>query len=299
MSEDMKHIMWAASKLAFRIVDGKLPEDYKTGIDYQYNGEEGNCYQKAEFTGDLYSYTGGIESIHAGLVGVSKVGIIIALRGTDGNDTEIGNFLDWMNNFLAMQVPFEPYGTGNVHLGFMEAVLSIKDALIDKTRELLNRKEQAGGTPVIYITGHSKGGGMAPLMAKILQQQVKANIILYTFGAPRSGDKIFRANYKLLHYRYESFLDIICHLYFTGQELELINRLGFLYKIVSPILVFPEYAPLGTGICIYKPRGKFGRLPWDTDNALEEKLNSFCAIEQIIRMGDYQIFADAHGNDYY
>jgi triacylglycerol lipase len=295
----MKNIMWAASKLAFNIVNGKLPGDYKTGIDYQYQGEEGNCYQIAEFTGDVYSYTGGIESIHAGLVGISKVGIIIALRGTDGNDTEIGEFLDWMNNFLAMQVPFSPYGKGNVHLGFLSAVVSIKDEIITKTRELLRDAGNKGEVPVIYITGHSKGGAMAAIMAKILQQQVTNKIVVYTFGAPRVGDDIFRQNYGIPHFRYESFLDIVSHLSFSQQELDLIPRMGILHEILSPILVFPPYAPVGTGICIYKPRGNYGLFPWNTDNSLEEKLDSFCAIEQVVRSGEFQIFADVHGNDYY
>lgn len=296
---NLKNIMWAASKLAFSIVDGKLPEDYKTIIDYTYEDISGNCYHIAEFTGDVYSYTGGVESIHAGLVGISKAGIIVALRGTDGNDTETGNFLDWLNNFLAVQMPFAPYGPGNVHMGFFNAVLSIKDPLIAKTRELLQLAQSSGETPVIYVTGHSKGGAMAPLMAKILEQQINGQISVISFGAPRSGDEIFRKHYGIPHLRYESFLDIIPHLYFTKQELELIPRLGPLHQILSPILVFPSYAPLGTGICIYKPRGNIGLLPWDTNNDLEEKLNSFCGVNQVILSGELQIFTDAHGNDYY
>ncbi len=301
MSDDKyrKNVMWAASKLAFTIVDGKLPKDYKARIDYKCQGEEGNCYQIAEFTGDVYSCTGGIESIHAGLVGSSKVGIIISLRGTDGNDTEIGEFLDWMNNFLAIQVPFAPYGNGNVHLGFLSAVVSIKDEIITKTKELLHEAGKKGKVPVIYITGHSKGGAMAAIMAKILQQQVTNKIVVYTFGAPRVGDNIFRQYYEVPHFRYESFLDIVSHLSFSEQELELIPRMGILHEILSSILVFPPFAPVGTGICIYKPRGNFGLLPWNTDNSLEEKLDSFCAIEQVVRSGEFQIFADVHGNDYY
>ncbi len=301
MSDDkyIKNIMWAASKMAGNITDGKLPRDYKTRIDYEYQGEKVNCYQKAEFTGNVYPYSGGIENIHAGLVGVSKAGIIVSLRKTDGNDTETGIFLDWINNFLAIQVPFAPYGRGSVHLGFFNAVLNIKDAIIIKTRELLRNLREEGKEPLIYITGHSKGGAMASIMAKILQKYVKNQIIVYSFGAPRAGDEIFRKYYQLSHYRYESFLDIVCHLSFSIQELELIPRLGILYEIFSPLLSFPAYASVGTGICIYKPRGNYGLLPWDTDNELEEKLNSFCAIEQVARNGDFQIFSDAHGDDYY
>ncbi len=301
MKEDkyIKDIMWAASKLAYSIVDGKLPEDYKTRIDYKYQGKEGNCYQKAEFTGDVYSCTGGIGNIHAGLAGISKVGIIISLRGTDGNETETGNFLDWINNFLAIQAPFAPYGRGSVHFGFLNAVLSIKDAIIIKTKRLLRNLGDEGKISVIYITGHSKGGAMAAIMAKILQNYVRNQIIVYTFGAPRAGDDIFRRYYLLPHFRYESFLDIICHLSFSQQESELLPRLGLFYEMMSPFLAFPAYASVGTGICIYKPRGNYGLLPWDTDNELEEKLNSFCAVEQVVQGGDFQIFAEVHGYDYY
>lgn len=295
----IKNIMWAASKLAFSIVDGKLPTAYKTKIDYIYKDLQDNCYQRAEFTGDVYSCSEGVEEIHAGLVGISRIGIIIALRGTDGNDTQIGNFIDWLNNFLAIQVPFAPYGQGNVHLGFLNAVLSIKDFIIEKTKELIQYIENEGRKPTIYITGHSKGGAMAPLMAKMLKQQINNKIIVVSFGAPRSGDYIFRQSYEIPHIRYESFLDIIPHLYFTEQELELIPRLGPLYQILSPLLVFPAYAPIGLGACIYKPRGKIGLLPWETDNALGEKLNSFCGVNQVVISGKFDIFVEAHSDDYY
>ncbi len=295
----MKNIMWASSRLAYSIKDGKLPEDYKTRIDYSYEGEEGNCYQRAEFIGDVYSYTGGIGSIHAGMVGISKAGIIISLRGTDGNDTEFGSYLDWLNNFLAVQVPFAPYGKGNVHMGFLSAVVSIQNVLIRKTQELILELKKDRKAPVIYITGHSKGGAMTAIMAKMLQKHVNHQIIVCSFGAPRVGDGGFRRDYPFIHYRYESFLDIISHLSFSQQELELIPRMGLLYEILSPLLNFPVYSSVGTGICIYKPRGRYGRLPWYTSNALEEKLNSFCAIEQILRGGEFEIFADVHANDYY
>jgi triacylglycerol lipase len=298
-ADSIKNIMWAASKLAYSIVDGKLPPDYKTRMDYHYKNIQDNCYKMAEFIGDVYTYTGGVERIHAGLVGISKTGVIIALRGTDGNDTEIGNFIDWANNFLAVQVPFAPFGQGNVHLGFLNAVLSIKDAIIEKTKELLWYAHSDGESPTVYITGHSKGGAMAALMAKILKQQIRNEIRVITFGAPRSGDSIFRQHYGLYHIRYESFLDIVPHLYFTEQELELIPRLGPLYQILSPLLFLPAYAPVGSGICIYKPKGNIEFLPWETDNSLEEKLNSFCGINQVILNGNFEIFLEAHSDDYY
>ncbi|WMJ88973.1 lipase family protein [Anaerocolumna sp. MB42-C2] len=294
----MKSRLWAASKLAYSIVDGKLPVDYKTRMDYKFGDIEDNCYQRAGFLGEVYSFSGGIEKINAGLVGTSSSGIIISFRGTNGNDSEFGSFLDWLNNFLAVPVSFAPYGNGNVHMGFFNSVLSIQDSVIAKTLELVS--ETKNNTPTdIYITGHSKGGAMAAIMAKILEKYVNNKIIVYTFGAPRAGDDAFRKEYSITHYRYESFLDIVSHLSFSKQELELIPRMGILYEILAPLLVFPAYASVGTGICIYKPKGIYGKLPWYTDNNSEEILNSFCAVEQVIRGGDYEIFYNTHAFDYY
>ncbi|QHQ61650.1 DUF2974 domain-containing protein [Anaerocolumna sedimenticola] len=234
----MKKCLWAACRLAYSIVDGNLPIDYKTRIDYKIGDVEDNSYQRAGFVGDVYSFSGGVENINAGLVGISKSGIIISFRGTNGNDTEIGSFLDWLNNFLAVPVSFSPYGKGSVHMGFFNSVQSIQDLLIRKTLDLVSEVKKNNIPPVIYITGHSKGGAMAAIMAKILQKYVQNRIIVYTFGAPRAGDNEFRKDYRITHYRYESFLDIVSHLSLSRQELELIPRMGILYEILSPCLYF-------------------------------------------------------------
>ena len=293
----LKNQMWAASKLAFLIKDGNLPENYKTRVDYRKNGDAVNWYQESEMVGEVYTFTGGLGDIHAGLIGKLKFGFLVAFRGTDGNDTTYGSIMDWLNNFLAFQIPFVPYGKGNVHMGFMNAVVSIYNPMLLKLQELIRSVNNNSHQPV-YITGHSKGGAMAAIMASMLKSSLINQIIVYSFGAPRVGDVEFRSHYNFIHYRFESFLDIICHLSLSAEEMVLFKRMGILYETFAPLFYFPPYVSVGTGICIYKPKGFYGRYPYNTFNSREEKLNSFCAIEQMLRNGEFEYFIEAHGEDY-
>lgn len=99
--------------------------------------------------------------------------LVLAFRGTNGLD-------DWKINFRAYQRGF--YDRGNVHSGFQQAFLSIKD-------ELLN-------LPVIhdypvFITGHSLGAALATLCTAYLSN-IGINLdACYTYGSPRVGNDEF------------------------------------------------------------------------------------------------------------
>ena len=115
-----------------------------------------------------------------------------------------------------------------VHSGFLASTGMIYNG-IEKT--LLEQLQNAESTqkPCVWITGHSLGGGMAPLVAYLLARgsslKNQAEICgVYTFGAPRVGNYKFLQNYnntKTSHnaqielgsvtFRYELQDDVIPH----------------------------------------------------------------------------------------
>ncbi len=295
--------MLAASKLAYHIKDGKLPASCRFRIDEWIGGVPYNWYHTAGFTKEVYTFTAGIDNIHAGLMGISRDKLIIAIRGTDGDDTLEGNILDWLNNFLAIQIPFS-YGQGNVHEGFYRAAESLQKEMIPKAEELYSQLALRYESPEIILTGHSKGGAVANIMGAMLSEihnrKYKNNITLCTFGAPRAGDEKFSDTYgTLTNYRYEAFLDIVCHLPLTFQEMSLLKRLGPVQELFAECFRLMPYKPVGEEICIYNSINNFGKYPPDDANSSGETLNSLCAIEQVVRYGAFQVFAGCHEKDYY
>lgn len=293
----------AASKLAYLIKNGKLPANYRFRIDEWVDGKPVNWYHLAGFTDKVYTFTAGIENIHAGLMGIAEDRLIISLRGTDGDGTLQGSVLDWLNNFLAIQVSFAPYGEGYVHEGFLNAARSLKEDMLLQAEVLFYKLKEKYDHPEIVMTGHSKGGAVAVIMAAMMSGisdgRYKDSITVCTFGAPRVGDGIFAEHYKLKHFRYESFLDIVCHLPFTLQEMELLKRLGPVQEVFEECFKINPYKTVGKEICIYNSRDNFGNYPPDPPNASGETLNSFCAVEQVVRYGAFYIFTGCHEKDYY
>lgn len=97
---------------------------------------------------------------------------------------------------------------GAVHAGFYEAVNSIMSGVIDEVKKL-----DPIANPV-YVTGHSKGGAMAPIAAYLLHQAIPGIQLaqVVTFAAPRPADAAFRDEYQKLvanHIRYENFGDLV------------------------------------------------------------------------------------------
>lgn len=95
---------------------------------------------------------------------------VLAFRGSDDLNA-------WGTNLNALALPWR--GSGKVHRGFADALevvwLNIAAALLETTQPLL-------------ITGHSLGGALGTLTASLYPEAA-----LYSFGAPRVGDRSFRA----------------------------------------------------------------------------------------------------------
>lgn len=152
----------------------------------------------------------GVDKINACLVGQTAIGIIVAFRGTVAT-----SWLDWLQDAIVepINVPGLP---GWVHAGYAFAVQSMMGQIANAVRGL----NPSDANPV-YVTGHSKGGGMAPLAAYFLQQAYQIKIRqTVTFAAPRSGNQAFAAGYQAIfknHVRYENYGDLV-PLVPPGQE---------------------------------------------------------------------------------
>lgn len=146
------------------------------------------------------------DNINACLVGQTAIGIIVAFRGTLPVN-EPDSWRDWLQDLLAEPMPYQGL-PGMVHSGFLAALNSMLPQVITATNSL-----NPSQTNPVYITGHSKGGGMAPIAAYLMQQGSNIPVTqTVTFAAPKSGDAGFQIGYQSVfknHIRYENYGDLV------------------------------------------------------------------------------------------
>lgn len=289
---NLKKNLWYATQYAYAI-EGR--NKFKSRPYFK------EYYEKAELKDKIYSFVNKKNKIDAALIALSDIGLIIAFRGTEFNIS------DWINNIDASLVPMFPFG--NVHHGFLTSIESISDDIINAVEYLYPLSK----IKKIYITGHSKGGALAILMACKMPKKYYKDITVVTFGSPRVGDREFFNNYKFETYRYEEFLDLVPHLPFSQEEQKLIPRLSPIYSKVLPITVkglkffkqivtaygkLPPYCSVGTYIRINKPHDKFSEIPSSINKFSGENLDSLIAIEWMMRTKYIRILPCTHSFDY-
>ena len=100
--------------------------------------------------------------------------VLVTTRGTLST-------ADWLSN-ANVGVQFGPSGLP-VHAGFHEVWKSFKPHLQTFLR---------GRNPTrIHCVGHSLGGALATITADMISAARIADVVLYTFGCPRTGDAVF------------------------------------------------------------------------------------------------------------
>lgn len=171
---------------------------------YNPCGDNNIYYNSLGFVTDPYVVSMGIE---AALVGATSSEIIIAFRGTIAPAFTWDSFWDWFQDFCVapaanVNLP------GEVHEGYLFAVIMLAGEINSAIQTL-----DPNGTMPVYITGHSKGGGMAPIaamyMKNLYQLQVTQTI---TFAGPNPGNSDFQSVYNQTfpnHLRYENYLDLV------------------------------------------------------------------------------------------
>lgn len=185
----------------FQATDGINPDDEMTaaGFDpatlktYQSPNEQGidACYYGETTQGEA----------------------VLAFRGTlpptlHGDEADFFRILlDWLNDAKIQQVPGKNL-PGLVHKGFLDSLDNLWPGIL--------AFDMSSAKP-LYITGHSKGGGLAFLAAaRILGQFKHKPTGIYTYAGPRVGNQEFALAYdaslKAITQRYEYQDDIVPHL---------------------------------------------------------------------------------------
>jgi hypothetical protein len=155
---------------------------------------------------------GGADQLNACLIGTNRDdGLVIAFRGTIPPLVhDLPGLLDWMQDFDAIPISV-PGIPGMVHKGIWDGL----DSIWPRVHSEIDRRRRAGPpAPVLYITGHGKGGGMAHLAAMRLCLAGIPVQEVVTFAAPRIGDQTFADAYHehIAGSRYEYTDDVVPHL---------------------------------------------------------------------------------------
>ncbi len=168
-------------------------------------------FDRRVFLGEPHEVSDG--KINAALAVETDEAFILGFRGTlplnlSSLDGFVSSALDWMNDAECAFVNPQ-YAAGRVHAGFAQSL----DAVWP---QLLKFIQARNPNKPVWITGHSKGGGLATLAAARLRakHQIQAHTIM-TYGSPCAGDQIFAAEYNrnfARHFRFEHEDDIVPHL---------------------------------------------------------------------------------------
>jgi triacylglycerol lipase len=136
--------------------------------------------------------------------------LVVAFRGSV-------SLADWVANVQAVRDPGPLHAT-KVHEGFQDAVYA---AVMKLTLRIIDMRRD---DEEIWLTGHSLGGAQAVLLAGMLFENGVPVNGLYTFAAPRAGNKAFEAaleaafaareaqlGVSVPHYRYVNEHDLVPH----------------------------------------------------------------------------------------
>jgi hypothetical protein len=165
--------------------------------------------------------------------------IIVACRGTlPPSLSDPASVFDWIQDFFAAPATCTagPYQVpGQVHSGFFDAVKTVADQVA-----VLIQGFSPGPNNPVYVTGHSKGGGVASILAYVLSQNMGVPNVqpLVTFASPKPGDINFQAGFEkvLSQTRFENYNDIVPLLPPSTSFISLASSVLDLIPVIGPEL---------------------------------------------------------------
>lgn len=174
------------------------------------------------------------------------------------------SLMDWKGNFTSQQMqaefdrkivkktitnsdesetiyPYEePSQSGvKLHRGFSRAYFSVRDRIHEQIRQQ--------SVDRVTVTGHSLGGALALLCVVDVQYNFGdqlAQIESYTFGAPRAGNRAFKASYERRvprSYRFVNGMDIVVELprWWQGYPRHVANQIRLGKRVSWKLLTAP------------------------------------------------------------
>lgn len=189
----------------------------------------------------------GNEDIDAALVGINQDGIIVAFRGTLPIAWTVPSILDWWQDIFDVPPVVAGNIPGKVHGGFWAALNAIWGG-IEAAYGVL---AAAHPTAKLYITGHSKGGGMTTIAAANIcfnTTKLQNPAAVYSFAPAHPGNSTFAAQFPLGTIpvtRYENYLDIVPFLPPDSTFITLFSKIPIIGDIFDVALNW-DYTPVGT-----------------------------------------------------
>lgn len=227
-------------------------------------------------------FRGGIQEIHQASLSEIDGTLYLGVRPTEGfydggipglDDVE----WDWLNNFLAVQVEI-PGIPGKVHKGFYQCAKILWD---NGLKEALQRR--LPNVSSLNINGYSKGGGVAYILAAMVEWELfypTNRIDIYAFASPRAGDVVFR-NYMEDYFRniqrYEYQDDIIVRFAPEDIFLDFLNEKWKIFEILDNFF--------NTGDWNYKSCGNLNFIDWNEEIIVGQEAEELTP-ERLMRMMD-------------
>ena len=141
-----------------------------------YDPEQSDVLNSGFSAVESFEIVRGLDIDTQGYVAINDARMLLAFRGTE-------SIPDWLTNLQAVKDP-GPWVDTTVHEGFQDAFA----AAALRIGEIVGRRREGRQ---VWVTGHSLGGALAVLLVATLLESEIPVTGLYTFAAPRVGDRKF------------------------------------------------------------------------------------------------------------
>jgi len=232
IEETLATKLLCASRMA-EAIDASSEAEYD---DDTLSGTWSKFIAGAGFHGTPTVVQGGIDNNDCCIVGRTDEGVVVAFRGTVTRKATV--YSDWLEDLQALLVEVKDF-PGKVHAGFYTSVANIwspgflwatskqlfwrrfaklfsllraKKPEVWLREEIVRQLDQCP-TKEILVTGHSKGGAMAPQCAMLLKndKDLPTPARVVTFASPNPGDEDFATAYDaaITQISFENYNDIV------------------------------------------------------------------------------------------